>query len=111
MTGYVISDLFYGEKEEETYDLYVPAALPTNQPCSLVLLIHGGSFTAGDKTDDVAWCQYLASKGLLCASVNYTFLSEENSGGLPLIFQETEQAVEAVCEKAGTLGSQSQKWR
>lgn len=102
--GYVISDLPYGERDMETYDLYVPANLPTNQPCSLVLLIHGGGFTAGDKADDASWCKYLASKGLLCASINYTFLSEENNGGLPLMFRETEQAVEAIHEKAGTLG-------
>lgn len=102
--GYVISDLSYGETVMETYDLYIPANLPPNQPCSLVLLIHGGGFTAGDKADDAVWCKYITSKGILCASINYTFLSEENNGGLLLMFRETEQAVEAIYEKAGELG-------
>lgn len=31
-------------------------------------------------------------------------LSEENNGGLPLMYQETGQAVESVYEKAGELG-------
>ena len=102
--GYVLSNLSYGDRAMNTYDLYVPAGLSQGQPCSLVLFIHGGGFTAGGKADDSAWCKYFASKGLLCASINYTFLSEENNGGLPLMYQETGQAVESVYEKAGELG-------
>lgn len=102
--GYVLSDLSYGDGAMNTYDLYIPASLSQGQPCSLILLIHGGGFTAGDKADDNAWCKYFASKGLLCASINYTFLSEENNGGLPLMFQETGQAVKAIHEKAEALG-------
>lgn len=102
--GYVLSDLPYGGGKMNTYDLYIPANLSQNQPCSLVLYIHGGGFTAGDKADDSAWCKYFTSKGFLCASINYTFLSAENNGGLPLMFQETGQAVKAIYEKAGQLG-------
>ncbi len=102
--GYVLSDLSYGNGEENTYDLYIPAGMPQGQPCSLVLLIHGGGFTAGDKAEDSAWCKYFASKGLLCASINYTLSSEENNAALPLMFQENAQAVEAIYEKAGAMG-------
>lgn len=102
--GYVLSDLSYGNGDMNTYDLYIPAELSQNRPCSLILFIHGGGFTAGDKADDSAWCKYFASKGLLCASMNYTFLSEKNNHGLPLMFQETGQAVKAIYEKAEALG-------
>ncbi|MDE6281915.1 MAG: alpha/beta hydrolase, partial [Oscillospiraceae bacterium] len=102
--GYILSDLSYGSGEKNTYDLYIPAEMPQGQPCSLVLLIHGGGFTGGDKADDSAWCKYFASKGLLCASINYTLASEENNAALPLMFQETAQAVEAIYEKAEAMG-------
>lgn len=102
--GYILSDLSYGDRKMNTYDFYIPAGLSQGHSCSLIVFIHGGGFTAGDKTDDAAWFKYFASKGLLCASINYTFLSEENNGGLPLMFQEIEQAVEAIYEKTGEIG-------
>lgn len=40
--GYVLPDLSYGNGEKNTYDLYIPAEMPQGQPCSLILLIHGG---------------------------------------------------------------------
>lgn len=102
--GYVLYDLSYGDGDMNTYDLYVPADLSQGQPCSLILLIHGGGFTAGDKGDDAVWCRYFASKGLLCASINYTLLTGDGIDGLPLLYQETRQAVEAIYAEAGTLG-------
>lgn len=102
--GYVLSDLSYGEGELNTYDLYVPANLPQGQPCSLILLIHGGGFTGGDKSEGIHWCRYFASKGILSASINYTLLTGDGIDGLPLQYQEVGQAVEAIYEKARALG-------
>lgn len=100
----MLADLPYGDKASQTYDLYLPADLPKGQPCALVLWVHGGGFTGGDKADDVAWCRYPAARGMVCASMNYTFLSLEGNGGIPQMVREMELAVEVIFQKAGALG-------
>lgn len=75
--GTVHTDLSYGEKEANRFDLYVPAD-NTKESYGLVVYLHAGSFTSGDKSDDEAMLQWLCSKGYVAAGINYTLFSEQN---------------------------------
>ena len=57
-----------GEFRALDLDIYHPAANEGLRP--LVIMVHGGSFTGGNKTDgEVAWfCEDLAKRGILAAS-------------------------------------------
>ena len=52
-------------------DLYVPENEDTQRP--LVVFTHGGGWSGGDKANDaeVAFCNFFAERGFVCASINY----------------------------------------
>ncbi|MBQ6812478.1 MAG: alpha/beta hydrolase [Agathobacter sp.] len=75
--GTIITDLSYGEKVANKFDLYLPA--DNGKECyGLVVYLHGGGFTSGDKKDDAKMLQWLCSKGYVAAGINYTLFNEEN---------------------------------
>ena len=53
-------------------DIYQPAGAP-DTPRPLLLMMHGGSFFIGHKTEpgQVGWCEYFASLGYVAVSINY----------------------------------------
>ncbi len=51
-------------------DVYEPQGDTTSQR-PVVVLAHGGSFIFGDKTDMTRWCQLLAQRGYVAASIQY----------------------------------------
>ncbi len=61
----------YGPLSAETLDLCLPEGAPGLHPG--VILIHGGGWTNGDKSEFAPECSYLASQGLVAATVNYRF--------------------------------------
>ena len=73
--GSVYSDLSYGDGEANKFDLYVPAD-KTKDAYGLVVYLHAGGFTAGDKKDDAEMLQWLCSKGYVAAGINYTLRDE-----------------------------------
>ena len=75
--GMIYTDLSYGEKESNKFDLYVPADA-SKENYGLVVYLHAGGFTSGDKQDDVKMLQWLCSKGYVAAGINYTLFSEQN---------------------------------
>lgn len=75
--GTVYTDLSYGEGEANKFDLYVPAD-KSRENYGLVVYLHPGGFTSGDKSGDAQMLQWLCSKGYVAAGINYTLFSEEN---------------------------------
>ena len=71
--GTVLTDLVYGEGETNKFDLYLPAD-STKKNYGLVVYLHPGGFTSGDKSGDADMCRWLASMGYVSASINYTLL-------------------------------------
>lgn len=75
----VTSDVTYGQNmnvnnqmQSLELDIYRPQGdVVTNRP--LIILAHGGSFYAGDKTspDIVSLCTHFAKMGYVCASIEY----------------------------------------
>ena len=75
--GTVHLDIPYGEGAANKFDLYLPAD-DTKESYGLVVYLHAGGFTSGDKSDDASMLQWLCSKGYVAAGINYTLFSEEN---------------------------------
>jgi len=50
--GEVIRDLRYGDAPRNVYDLYLPEDTAAAGASHLILFIHGGSWTSGDKEDE-----------------------------------------------------------
>lgn len=65
----------YGERPGNELDVYLPASVAVAKPgvalTPTVVLVHGGSWTRGDKTDMKKQAQALVDGGYVAISVNY----------------------------------------
>ncbi|MNK94687.1 acetyl esterase [compost metagenome] len=75
--GTSYTDIAYGDGEANKFDLYMPTD-KTKETYGLVVYLHAGGFTTGDKLDDAEMLQWLCSKGYVAAGINYTLRDEEH---------------------------------
>lgn len=102
--GTIHTDLSYGEKTANKFDLYLPAD-HSKETYGLVVYLHAGGFTSGDKADDQKMLQWLCSKGYVAAGINYTLFSEENpDANIYTQSMEIKESIPLVIEEAGKLG-------
>ena len=102
--GKVYTDIAYGEKEANKFDLYVPAD-KSKENYGLVVFLHAGGFTTGDKADDKEILQWLCSKGYVASGINYTLRNEKNpKASVYSQSMEIKEAMPKVIEKAQELG-------
>ena len=105
--GTLIEDISYGEGESNKFDLYLPKDAG-RENYGLVVYLHAGGFTTGDKTDDRQMLAWLCSKGYVAAGINYSLFQElnGNSNGVSVLSQSNEikAAVPKVIEAAVNQG-------
>lgn len=102
--GTLKADLPYGEGEANKFDLYLPAG-GGRDSYGLVVYLHAGGFTMGDKADDRDMLAWLCSKGYVAAGINYT-LRDEAHPEASVLTQSTEikAAVPQVIQAAEEAG-------
>ena len=102
--GKAYTDLPYGEGAANKFDLYVPAD-KSQDAYGLVVYLHAGGFTGGDKAEDAEMLEWLCSKGYVAAGINYTLFTEENPDAS--VYSQSEEIkaampyVVAAAEKLG----------
>lgn len=102
--GTVEFDIPYGDGSANKFDLYLPAN-KTDAPYGLVVYLHPGGFTGGDKSGDAEMCQWLCSQGFVAATINYTLFSDENpDASVYSQSVEIREAIPHVVEAARELG-------
>lgn len=101
--GMMQTDLPYGQGKANRFDLYLPAD-DTRESYGLVVYLHAGGFTSGDKQDDIAMLQWLCSKGYVAAGINYTLRTDTNSASVLSQSNEIKEAIPKVIEAAGEYG-------
>ncbi|MBQ7101109.1 MAG: alpha/beta hydrolase [Clostridia bacterium] len=69
-------DLAYGEAERNIMDIYVPDSAYENGHNGVILYIHGGSWTGGNKEDMAQRSKRFAQKGYITATMNYTLYAD-----------------------------------
>lgn len=101
--GTLHSDVSYGNGEANTFDLYLPK--DNSKECyGLVVYLHAGGFTSGDKTDDKDTLAWLCSKGYVAAGINYTLRTETNTASVLSQSYEIRDAIPKVIEAAEKKG-------
>ena len=95
------SNVPYGGEQRNVFDLWVPA---TGDAKALVIYIHGGGFTGGEKT--AAWdspskfgigpsqIKECLMKNVAFASINYSLLSEEENRGVLKCLNDSRRALQ-----------------
>lgn len=102
--GTIVSDLTYGDGEANTFDLYLPND-NTRENYGLVVYLHAGGFTSGDKTGDADNLKWLCSKGYVAAGINYTLFSDKNpDANVYTQSMEIKEAIPYVVEAAKQRG-------
>ncbi|QNM06657.1 alpha/beta hydrolase [Qiania dongpingensis] len=102
--GTVQTDLIYGEKPANKFDLYLPAD-NSKESYGLVVYLHAGGFTSGDKTDDREILQWLCSKGYVAAGINYTLRDDAHPEANVLSqSNEIKASIPIVAEEANKYG-------
>lgn len=71
-------------------DVYTPAA--EAEPAAVVILVHGGGFTSGDKVSDAQYAAALAAVGFVAVNVDYT-LAAPGKRGYPEQVREIQRAI------------------
>ena len=102
--GTLHSDISYGDKESNKFDLYVPAD-SSKSSYGLVVYLHAGGFTTGDKTDDAQMLEWLCSKGYVAAGINYTLRDDAHpDASVYSQSMEIKAAIPVVVSEAEKLG-------
>ncbi len=101
--GKVHKDLSYGDSEANKFDLYVPAD-NGRESYGLVVYLHAGGFTSGDKSGDAEILSWLCSKGYVAAGINYTLRTDQNDKSVYSQSMEIKSAMPKVVEEAEKLG-------
>lgn len=72
--------LVYDDSREKhnTYDLYYPDGLKAGQTVNVVLCVHGGAWTGGEKEEMADNCHRFASRGYVAATVDYRLYNTAN---------------------------------
>lgn len=97
-------DLPYGPGEAQRFDLYLPRELE-KRTYGLVVYLHAGGFTAGDKREDADILRRIAAKGFAAAGVNYTLRTEANpAASVAGMSREVLSSVPSIVEYAAGLG-------
>lgn len=102
--GRIYTDIAYGGQAANKFDLYVPAD-DSKESYGLVVYLHAGGFTAGDKKGDEGMLKWLCSKGYVSAGVNYTLRNDSNPDAS--VFsqsQEIKASIPFIKEAAEKLG-------
>ncbi len=106
-----IGDVYYGEEGLEGYclepneedcnansfDIFLPDA---DQPTALIIYIHGGGFTGGDKSADYSWSMDYVnealSRGMAYATINYRLLEEMDSEGVYKPMNDSKRCLQFI---------------
>ena len=101
--GTLHKDISYGEGEANKFDLYLPKD-NSKENYGLVVYLHAGGFTAGDKSGDVEMLSWLCSKGYVACGINYTLRNETNEKSVLTQSMEIKESIPKVIEKAESHG-------
>lgn len=101
--GTVYKDISYGEGEANKFDLYVPAE-GGRESYGLVVYLHAGGFTSGDKAGDAEMLAWLCSKGYVAVGINYTLRTDDNDQSVYSQSMEIREAMPKVVEEAERRG-------
>ena len=101
--GTLKTDISYGDGEANKFDLYLPRD-NTKENYGLVVYLHAGGFTSGDKSGDREMLSWLCSKGYVACGINYTLRTDTNNASVFTQSNEIKIAIPKVVEAAEEEG-------
>ncbi|MDH1701910.1 alpha/beta hydrolase [Comamonas terrigena] len=100
--GSIETDIAYGSGPLHKFDLYLPAN--RDRATKLVVYVHAGGFTGGDKADDANIAKFFASKGYVAATINYSLSGNGSNANVRTMADEVKQGVAFIVQAARSRG-------
>ncbi len=97
LSSYTMSDISYGPDKENTMDISLPGGRTEASP--VIILIHGGAWTGGDKSDFSFLRGYFSGRGFASFSVNYRLAGIKGTG-LRNILEDMDYVIAFVKERS-----------
>lgn len=97
---FLYSDISYGSHVRQKVDIFIPQKVKSDS--GIILFIHGGGWTQGDKTAHHEDARFFCNLGYISASMNYRYVSENIN-----VFDELDDitsalnTIKAKCAKSG----------
>lgn len=96
----IVANVSYGESEQQVYDLYLPAGRLTTKT-KVVILVHGGGWVEGDKTDMNAFLELVQNNHPDHAVVNMNYkLATVSQTAFPDQFLDVQLVINHLIENA-----------
>ncbi len=95
-----ILDVSYGDTADQVYDIYLPT--DRTLQTKILILIHGGGWTSGDKADMIGFKDFLHDQLPDIAVVNMNYrLADENNAPYPMQTDDISTVVNDLKENRG----------
>lgn len=109
----VMSDVAYGPDARQKMDVYLPDERTSGTP--VVVLLHGGGFVAGDKSDISSPSRQLSEKGYVVLNMNYRLVDTAGILQTPIVHKPsavriTEQ-LQDIKLAVGFAVSKAAEWK
>jgi acetyl esterase/lipase len=103
LTAETFMDVSYGANPQEKYDLYLPADR-SSEKTKVIVLIHGGGWTGGDKTDMDFIIPYLKLRHPNHAIVNMNYvLADATTPAFPNQFLDVDAVLDKLAAEKDEL--------
>ncbi len=90
---YTTIQYFKDDTIELDLDLFIPDKMnKSNRP--LVIYLHGGGFSGGDKSSGYDFCRFLSKKGVVAATISYTLYMKDKNFSCDGILSEKIKAIQ-----------------
>lgn len=98
--GYNENETQADRDNRETLSIFVPADLDTTRENGVIVMIHGGSWTSGDKVDMEAACANYTKMGYITATISHTYGGRIFSDTMePCTFLDIENEIDQAFAK------------
>lgn len=89
MNSSVLKDVPYGNHERQKIDIFIPEKVKSET--GLILFIHGGGWSEGDKSVHESDAVYFCNLGYITATMNYRFVADDTD-----VFNELDDITSAL---------------
>jgi len=114
-----LMDVSYGNDIKQKMDVYLPAGRDISTP--VIVLVHGGGFVAGDKSEFSNQSRALSEKGFVVLNINYRLVDISGVLENPMVHQpsnikisdqlnDIQTVVEFAVSKSSEWQMSTEKW-
>lgn len=100
----IMLDLSYGDNPQQRYDIYLPEGR-TAEKTKVILLVHGGGWTAGDKADMSEFVELIQERhpDHAVVNMNYVLAALPNTPAFPNQFLDIDKLINKLTNESNEL--------